>query len=61
MGDKKKIRKSIESFEKRIEEHKLKIEGYGGKKDYLKKYWEDEIKVFKRQKEEEEKKLKKRK
>ena len=56
MGKKKKIEKSIESFEKRIKEHEKKIEGYkntDGKNYALIEYWEKEIEKFKKLKERE--------
>lgn len=62
MGKKKKIAKSIETFEKRIKEHERKIEEYekaGGKNYKLIAYWEKEKEKFRKQKEEEEKKLEK--
>ena len=52
MGKKKKIEKAIKSLEKQIKKHKEKILEYEGKKDYLKDYWEGEIKSFKKKKEE---------
>ena len=60
MGRKKKIKKSIESFQKRIEEHEKKKEDYAnsGGKDYaLLDYWEKEIERLKKFKKEEEDKL----
>ena len=59
MGENKKLKKSIESFEKRISEHEDKIEEYENKESPLVNYWEKEIKCFKKKKEEQEKKLKK--
>ncbi len=59
MAKKKKILKSIESFQKRIDEHKKKIGEYGGKNEYLIGYWEKEIATFWAQKKEKEDKLKK--
>ena len=56
---KRRIEKSIESFDKLIEEHKKKIIDSGDKGDYLKSYWEDEIKNFEKQKEKARKKLEK--
>jgi hypothetical protein len=56
---KKRIEKSIESYEKLIQEHKGKKETYGGSKDYLKEYWEKQIKTFEKEREKQEKKLKK--
>ena len=59
MGIKKKIRKSIEIFDKRIKEHEEKIETYkqsGGVNYALLDYWEKEIETFKKIKEDEEKK-----
>ena len=60
MGWKKKIKKRIESFQERIEEHEKKKEEYikSGGKDYkLVEYWEDEIERLKRFKKEKEDKL----
>ena len=59
MGKKRKIKKSIQSLQKRIDEHKQKIAEYGGKNDYVKKYWEKEIGTYEKQKSEKEDKLKK--
>ena len=59
MGKKKKIKKSIKSFEKQIREHEKKMLKYGGKKDYLKSYRKEEIKGFKKKKERLEKRLRK--
>lgn len=56
---KKRINKSIESFDKLIEEHKQKIEEYKGPKDYLIDYWEKQIEGFEGEKEKQKKKLKK--
>jgi len=64
MGKKKKIKKSIESIEKRIKEHKEKIGKYekeSGKDYALKEYWKREIEDFEEKKEEQIKKLKKKK
>lgn len=58
MGKNKKLKKSIESFEERIREHKRKIEEDDGKNDFLTNYWEKEIKNFKKKKKEQERKLK---
>ena len=44
--DKNKIKKSIESFEKRKKEHEEKLKTYEGKNYSLKEYWEKEIKQF---------------
>ncbi len=60
MGKKKKIEKSIKSFEKQIKKHKEKLENYqtAGGKDYaLIDYWEQEIERLKKFKEDEEEKL----
>ena len=57
MGKNKKLRKSIESFEKRIKEHENKIEEYSGENNFLINYWEKEIKNFKKKKGERERKL----
>jgi len=43
MASKKKLEKSIESLKENIAEHKHKIANYQGNKDYLKRYWEEEI------------------
>jgi len=60
MGWKKKVKKSIESFQKRIEEHEKKKEDYikSEGKDYsLVGYWEEEIERLKKFKKSEEDKL----
>ncbi|MFQ5531509.1 MAG: hypothetical protein ACE5ES_02740 [Candidatus Nanoarchaeia archaeon] len=57
MKSKKGIKKSIESFDKLIEEHKEKIEKFGHEQSWLKDYWEKQIEEFEKQKEKEEKKL----
>ncbi len=58
MGKNKKLKKSIESFEKRIKEHEEKIREYEGEEDSpLINYWEKEIKNFKKKKEEQKRKL----
>lgn len=57
MGKKKKLGRAIKSFEERIKEHEKKISEYPGKKDYLKEYWEGEIKNYKEQIEKLKKKL----
>ena len=59
MGKKKKILKSINSFQKRIDEHKGKIEEYKGRNPYIVGYWTKEIKNLEKQKSEKEEKLKK--
>ncbi|MEK6800551.1 MAG: hypothetical protein AABY05_01330 [Nanoarchaeota archaeon] len=59
MASKRKIEKSIESFEKRTAEHKEKIKEYEGPKDYLIDYWEKEIREFERKKTEKERKISK--
>ena len=46
MVSKKKLKKSIESFEERIKEHKEKIKTYSGEKNFLIEYWEKEINGF---------------
>lgn len=50
MGNKKKIKKAIESYEKRIREHEEKIRDYSGEENYVIGYWEKEIEEFKRKK-----------
>ena len=55
--NKRKIKKSIESYDKRIEEHREKIEKFSHEKPWLKKYWETQIKVLEENKEKEKKKL----
>jgi hypothetical protein len=55
---KKKIKKSIESFDKLIEEHEGKIKNYPGKKDYLIPYWNKQIEDFGKEKEKLKRKLK---
>ena len=60
MGWKKKVKKSVKTFEKRIKEHENKVEKYkkeGGKNQELIDYWEEEIERFKKFKEEEGEKL----
>ncbi len=57
MANKKKIRKSIESYDEKIKEHEEKINNHQDKEDYVIKYWEKEIDEFKRKKQEKEKKL----
>lgn len=60
MGKKKKIMKSIESFEKRIKEHEAKIKEYeesGGKDETLIGYWQEEIERFRKFKKEKEEKI----
>ena len=57
MKSNKKIRKSIESFDKLIKEHKKKIDKFGDGKPWLKDYWKKQIEEFEHQKEKEEKKL----
>ncbi len=58
MGKNKKLKKSIESFEERIKEHERKIEEFEGEEDSpIINYWEKEIKQFKKEKEERERKL----
>jgi len=59
MANKKKIKKAIESYQKRIEEHEEKIKTYEGRKDYLKEYWEKEIKELERRKAKKQDKLEK--
>lgn len=56
---KKRIRKSIESYEKQIEIHEDKIKNYDGKDEVVPMYWAKEIKTLERNKKKEEKKLKK--
>lgn len=46
----KRIKKSIESYKKLIKEHEEKKKSYKGPKDYLKEYWEKQIKVFEKEK-----------
>jgi len=57
MGEKKKIKKAIKSFEEQIKKHEKKISEYEGKKDYLKEYWKREISGLKKKKEKLEKRL----
>ena len=59
MKSKDRIKKSIESFDKLIEEHKNKIEEFGKEKSWLKDYWEKQIDEFKAEKEKADVKLKK--
>lgn len=59
MADRKKIKKSIESLDKQIKEHKEKVRSYEGVNYALLDYWEKEIEVFQEQKEKKEEKLKK--
>lgn len=56
---KKRIERSIESFDRLIKEHKRKILENGDKEDYLKSYWEEEIKSFEKQREKEKRRLEK--
>ena len=56
---KKRIKKSIESYEKLIKEHEEKKKLYKGPQDYLKDYWEKQIKTFGKEMEKEKKKLEK--
>lgn len=56
---KKRIEKSIESYDERIKEHEEKIANYKGPKKYLVPYWERQIETFMINKEKEQKKLKK--
>lgn len=49
MGRKKKLRKSIASFEDRIEEHEKKIELFGSENYAVKAYWETENERFRRE------------
>ena len=46
MAKKKKLEKSIKSFEKQIELHKEKLEKYSKEKDYLGDYCEKQIRIF---------------
>ncbi|HLC31521.1 MAG TPA: hypothetical protein VJK51_02550 [Candidatus Nanoarchaeia archaeon] len=57
MASKKRVVKSISSLQKRIDEHRKKIEEYDGSKSYLLDYWEKEISEFERRKKEKQKKL----
>ena len=59
MASKKKIEKSIESYQKRIEEHLQKVKKYSGKNEFLIDYWNKEIKEFQRKKKEKKNKLNK--
>ena len=59
MKNKKRIEKSIDSYDKLIEEHEEKIEKFGDEKPWLKNYWEREIETLEKNKEKQEKKLKK--
>jgi len=59
MKSKKKIKKSIDSYDKIIEEHEQKIEKFKDEKPWLKNYWKNQIKEFKHQKEKEKRKLEK--
>jgi len=54
---KKRIETSIESIQKRIEEHKEKIKQYGHEQPWLPDYWQTQIEGLQRQKEKEEKRL----
>lgn len=55
--NKKRIKKSIESYEKLIKEHIGKKEKFGEDKPWLKEYWEKQIQEFEKQKEKEKKRL----
>ena len=57
MTDKKKVEKSIESFQRQIEKHKAKINSYRKDKEYLIEYWEKQIKIFEREIEKKKQKL----
>lgn len=60
MGKKKKIKKSMESFEKQKKKHEEKIRAYiesGGKNPKLIDYWKGEIEIFESKKKEQEEKL----
>jgi hypothetical protein len=59
MKSKKRIEKSIKSYDELIKEHEEKIEKFGDEKPWLKNYWENQIEEFEHQKEIEEKKLRK--
>ena len=49
MGKKKKIKKSLESYEKQKLLHQQKIKEIGNNKPHLKGYWEKEIEEMDRQ------------
>ena len=57
MKSKKSIQKSIDSYDKLIEEHKEKIEKFGEENPWLKDYWEKQIEVFEENKEKEKKRV----
>lgn len=57
MDNKKKIKKSIESFGEQIEKHEEKIKGYRGKDYALIDYWNKEIEGLEKQKKKKEEKL----
>jgi len=57
MKSKKSIQKSIDSYDKLIEEHKEKIERFGDENPWLKDYWEKQIEVFEENKEKEKKRV----
>jgi len=59
MGKKRKIKKAIESLQKRIDEHRKKIEEYDGANEFIRGYWEKEIKTYEKQKAEKQDKMKK--
>jgi hypothetical protein len=59
MGKNRKIKKAIQSLQRRIDEHKQKIAEYQGKNEFVMKYWEKEIETYEKQKTEKEKRLKK--
>ena len=46
MVNKKRIKKGIESLNKRKEEHEEKIRDYAGRNDTLVDYWKGEIERF---------------
>lgn len=48
MSKKKKILKSIESFEKQIKKHEKKIEDYEGSNEFIRDYWKKEIELRKK-------------
>ena len=51
MKSKKKIKKSIDRYDKIIEEQEQRIKKFGDENPWLKNYWENQIEEFKHQKE----------
>ena len=56
---KKRLEKSIGSYDKRIREHKEKIEKFSQERPWLLDYWKTQIRVLEENKEKEKRKLEK--